>query len=128
MAIRGAVRWRPDIGRSSLESYLEDFNPDVTPPTGNVVMIAQVVAYETTDFGGANPPYREGDPASERLITIIDQIVVRKSIPAMYAMTQAQIDAEWEASRQAIATRYLPHGPALIRMIRGARKAPPLLL
>jgi hypothetical protein len=126
MAIRGAVRWMPDSRSNAQQSYLEGFDTGTTPPSGNVVMIAQVVAYDDTQVTGAN--YREGDPSTERLLTIIDQVVVRKSIAGMYNLTQAEVDAGWEAERQAIAARYLPHGAALVKMIRGARKAPPLLL
>lgn len=67
MAIRGAVRFKPDMYRSTLEATVGELNAAATPPTGTVFMVAQLVAYDDTRVGAAGNPYVPGAAASRRL-------------------------------------------------------------
>lgn len=130
MAIKGAVRWKPDVYKSSLEATVLGLNasPDGGgAPTGTVVMTAQLVAYDDVDFGAGNP-YRPGHRDTEDKLVILYEEPVMKALEVFAAMTAAQAQAEWEASLTAFRDRVLPAGPTLVKAIRAARLAPPVLI
>lgn len=60
MAIKAAVRWKPDTYRSSLETTVSGF--DGTTVTGSIVQITQLVAYDDSVVTGGN--YKPGDPST----------------------------------------------------------------
>ena len=126
MAIKGAVRWRPDAFRSPLTTTVANLDPAATPPTGQVVMIAQALVYDDTKVTGAN--YKPGDPATERELVILYEEPVSMELAAFDGLTEAQAAALWEDALTAFKTRVLPAGPVLIRAIRTARTAPPVVI
>lgn len=139
MAITGGVRWKPDTYRSTVNTTIQNFNPTGTTtdpetgettetgiPSGGVVMIAQAVAYDTEDF--ANAPYLPGDPETERKLVILYEEPIVKDLSAFHNMTQAEADAEWRNSLQDFLDRVLPAAGTLVKAVRPARIAPPILL
>lgn len=141
MAIKGAVRWKPTMYRSSMETTVIDLNPrgeqydeegDVTGqtgiPEGTLVFIAQAVAYDDAAVGTTANPYRPGDPATERHVVILHERTYTKSLAAAHAATQAQIDADLAATLAAYRDWILPAGPALVKAYYAARMAAPVLV
>jgi hypothetical protein len=126
MAIKGAVRWRPDAFRSPLTTTVANLDPTATPPAGQVVMIAQLVAYDETAVTGAN--YRAGDPATERELVILYEEPVSMELAAFDGLTNAAAAALWSTALDAFKARVLPAGPVLVKAIRAARIAPPVLI
>lgn len=126
MAIQAAVRWKPDIYRSSLETTIQDFDPTATPPTGQVVMTAQAVVFDNTVVTGAN--YKPGDPATERNIVVLYEEPITMELAAFDGLTEAQAKAAWDAALADFLARVTPAGPLLIRTIRAARISPPIVV
>ena len=136
MATRGAVRWRPDVGRSASQATIMDFNPAPLdenglpsggPPTGSVVMIAQVIAYNNERVDTAAKPYRPGHQDTEEDITVLYEQVFTKELAVIGKMTQAQAEAEWAATLQSFRDTHLGAIDPLIKAIRAARRSKPLL-
>lgn len=124
MAIKGAARWKPDVYRTSLESTVIELDPAASPPSGIVVMIAQLVVYDDTVVTPAN--YLAGDPATERNITVLFEQPVSKALGPFTAMTGAQALAEWDAALSTFAAWVQPAGVVLVRAIRNARRSAPI--
>lgn len=140
MAIRGAVRWKPDAYRSSIEATVAELNPtgvqppdaqgnpqpDSGVPGGSVVMIAQAVAYDDTIVTGAN--YQAGDPATERNIVVLHERTYTFDLSVAHTSTQAQIDTLLTNTLNSYRSWILPAGPALVRMFYSARRSAPILV
>ena len=127
MAIKGACRWKPDIYKTSLETTVANLDPTATPPTGSVVMTAQLVGYDDTKIGAGNP-YAPGASGVEQFITVLYEEPITKELSAFEVMSQAQATAEWAAALDAFKTRVLPAGPLLLKAIRAAKIAAPILI
>lgn len=136
MAIRGAVRWRPDVGRSASQSSIlnlipsprdADGNATGGHPSGTIVMIAQLVAFDDARIGGPNP-YRPGSPDTEREVTILYEQVFTKELAVLGQMTEAQATSEWTATLQGFRDEHLPAVCPLIKAIRAARMSPPIVI
>lgn len=126
--IRGGVRWKPDIGRTSLETTIADFDPQADPPSGRIVMIAQLVAYDSDDIGPSPKiPYKPGKPEVEAELVILHEQVYGLELAEAAGMTQAEIDAHWAATLAGYKDWVTPAALPLARAILGARMAPPLL-
>lgn len=139
MAIKGAARWKPDSYRTTLEATVLGLNPtgettdpetgettQTGTPEGTVVMTAQLVAYDDTQLTGQN--YQAGHPDTERKLVVLYEETVMKSLGGFASMTQAEAAAEWATALQAFSARVAPAGPALVKAIRAARTAPPVLI
>ena len=126
MAVRGAVRFKPDVYRSSLETTVSGLKPDATPPEGTVYMVAQLVAYDDTVVTGGN--YVAGDPATERNITILYEETLGKELASFNALTQPQATAAWTTSLDQFRIRVEPAAANLLKAIRGARRTNPVLM
>ncbi len=128
MAIKGAVRFKPDIYRSTLEATVGSLNAAATPPAGTVFMPVQLVAYDDTKVGTAGNPYVPGAQASEVEITVLYEDTLSMELAAFQGISQAAATALWTVAltnwRDAIA----PAGPNLLKAIRATRIAPPVLL
>lgn len=123
MAIRGAVRFKPDMYKSSLETTVANLNPAAAPPTGTVYMPVQLVAYDDTVVTAGN--YKPGDPATEREITVLYEDTLSMELSAFNGITQAAATTLWTnalANWKALVT---PAGPNLLKAIRSARLTPP---
>lgn len=99
MAMKAAIRWKPDVMRTSLETLsLID-----TAGEGSITMIAQLVAYDDTKVNGAT--YVPGDFASEKYIVVCNEQVYTYDIaglPSTFAQIQAKFAADMAAYRDAI--------------------------
>lgn len=124
MAIKAAVRIKPDTYRSSLSTTIQNFDPAAAPPTGQVVMVAQAIVYDDAVLTGTN--YQPGDPVTERNIVVLYEEVITKELAVFNSLTQAQATAEWTAALNEFMTRILPAGPTLVKAIRSARLAAPV--
>jgi hypothetical protein len=89
-------------------------------------MVAQAVAYDDTVVTGAT--YQAGDPATERNLVVLYEEPITKELAIFEPMTAAQATAEWAAALDAFKARVLPAGPLLVKAIRTARIAPPVLI
>lgn len=130
MAIKGAVRWKPDTYRTSLEATVLELDPAPEgggPPEGTVVMTAQLVAYDDTSFGAGNA-YRPGHRDTEDKLVILYEEPVTKALAPFKAMTAQEAQAEWATALEAFRDRVLPAGSTLVKAIRAARLAPPILI
>ena len=87
MAVKAAIRYKPDTYRSGLETLVEGFNP--ATGTGTIILPVQVCMYDDTVVTGAN--YTPGDPASERNINVLYEDQLRFDIATLTAMTQANL-------------------------------------
>lgn len=128
MAIRGAVRFKPDMYRSTLEATVGALDASATPPTGTVYMPVQLVAYNDTEVGTQGNPYVAGDPASERFITVLYEETLQMELAAFQGKSQAAATAMWTAALTEWRDAVAPAGPNLLKAIRAARIAPPVLL
>ncbi len=128
MAIRGAVRFKPDMYRSTLETTVGSLNAAVTPPTGMVFMPVQLVAYDNAKVGTADNPYVPGSPASEVEITVLYEDTLSMELAAFQGISQAAATALWTAALTNWRDQIAPAGPNLLKAIRAARIAPPVLL
>ena len=126
MAIKGAVRWRPDAFRTPLTTTVANLDPAATPPTGQVVMHAQLVAYDDADVTPAN--YKAGDVATERDLVILYEEPISMELAAFDGLTNAQAAALWATALNEFKTRVTPAGPNLLKAIRTARRAAPVLI
>lgn len=139
MAVKGAVRYKPDTYRSSLETLVAGLspqgaqtNPGVQPPTydgvpaGDVVMVAQLVAYDDVQLQLAN--YKPGDPLTEQYITVLHERPITLALAAFNGLTQTQATALWTAELNSYKTWVTPAATTLLRAIRAARRANPVLL
>lgn len=125
MTLRVAVRFRPDINQSPQQSSVEGFDP--ANVKGTVVMPVQLVAYD--DAAPVDwTKYVPGDPTYERYITLLYPDVLEGDLHAANSATDAQIDAYWAAQLNAWAATLAPSIPALLRAIRSARRAAPVVL
>lgn len=128
MAIKGAVRFAPDMYKSALESTVGQLNAAASPPTGTVFMPVQLVTYDDTKVGTAGNPYVPGDPASEVHITILYTDTLSMELAAFQGKSQAAATALWTDAITAWRDAVAPAGPNLLKAIRAARIAPPILL
>lgn len=126
MAIRGAVRYKPDTYRSTLSTTIANFDPAATPPAGTIVMTAQAIAYDDTQVTAAN--YQPGDPATERNLVVLYEEPISMELAAFDGLTQAAASQLWTDALTAFKTRLTPAGPVLVKAIRSARLAPPILV
>jgi hypothetical protein len=126
MAIKGAVRWKPDTYRSSIEATVMELDPSVTPPGGSVVLIIQAIAYDDTVVTPAN--YQAGHPDTERNIIVLHEQVKQYALSAAHSMTTAAINSFLAGELVAYKNWVLPAGPALIKAFYGARTTAPLLV
>lgn len=126
MAIRGAVRFKPDMYRSSLEATVAGLNAAATPPTGSIVMMAQLVAYDDTVVTGAN--YKPGRPDIEQEITVLYEEPIMMDLSVFSGKTQAQSTAMWSTALTDFANRVSPAAVSLLRAIRAARLSAPQFL
>lgn len=126
MAIRGACRWRPDAFRSPLTTTVANLDPAATPPTGQVVMHAQLVAYDDTVVTPAS--YSPGDPATEKALVILYEEPITMELAAFDGLTTGAAAALWADALTEFKTRVTPAGPVLLKAIRPARIAAPILI
>jgi hypothetical protein len=141
MAIKGAVRWKPDAYRSSIEATVIDLNPtgqyndaegNPLPPTGvpggTIILVAQAVAYDDAKVGGAGNPYRPGHPDTEREIVVLHEQTRQYDLSAVQTMTQAQVNSFLNSELIAYKNWVLPAGTSLVKTFYSARMAPPVLV
>ena len=141
MAIKGAVRWKPDTYRSSIEATVVDLNPlgqysDVDgnplPPTGvpggTLIFVIQAVAYDDTKLGTVGNPYRPGHPDTEREIVVLHEQTRQYDLSAVQTMTQAQVNSFLNSELLAYKTWVLPAGASLVKAFYGARMSAPVLV
>jgi hypothetical protein len=126
MAVRGAVRFKPDTNKTALEATIGGLNAAATPPTGTVYMVAQLVAYDDTVVTPAN--YTAGDPATERNITVLYEETLSKDLAVFNGINQAAATALWATALTAWRDQIAPAAPNMLKAIRGARRAAPVLL
>lgn len=126
MAIKGAVRFKPDVYRSSLETTVAGLNAAATPPTGTVVMRVQLVAYDDTVVTGGN--YSPGEPSTEKNLVILYEDTLQMELAAFNGLTQNQATTLWTNALSAWGNSVLPAAPNLVKAIRGARVAPPVVI
>lgn len=128
MTIKGAVRFTPDMYKSTLEATVGSLDASATPPTGTVYMPVQLVAYNDTEVGTQANPYIPGDPASERYITVLYAGTLSMELAAFQGINQAAATALWTTALNAWKDAVTPAGPNLLKAIRAARIAPPILI
>lgn len=126
MALKGAVRFKPDVYRTSMEATVGSLDPAASPPSGTVYMVAQLVAYDDAVVTGGN--YKPGDPATEQNVTVLYEETLSQELAAFAGLTQPQATALWTAALNAFQVRVTPAGPVLLRAIRAARLTPPVVL
>lgn len=130
MAVVGAVRWKPDTYRSSLETTVAGLSVDPEgdgPPEGTIVMVAQLVAYDDQRF--PNPQaYQSGNPATEQWVTVLYAEPIMMDLSAFASMTDQQAQDAWADALAAFGARLLPAVPVLIRAVRAAKIAPPVTI
>jgi hypothetical protein len=126
MAIKTAVRFTPDSHQTTQQTAVESFDPTLTH--GTVVMAVQLVAYDDAAPGVTWANYIPGDPAYEKWITVLYQDVLRGDLSAAASATDAAILTYWSNALNAWAATLAPSVPALLRAIRGARRAAPVVL
>lgn len=126
MAIKGAVRWRPDAFRSPLTTTVANLDPAATPPAGQVVMIAQLAAYDDQQVTAQN--YEPGDPATEKRLVILYEEPITMELAAFDGLANAQAAALWTDALDDFKTRVTPAAAVLVKAIRAARTAPPVVL
>lgn len=126
MAIRVACRWKPDTYRSSLETTVAGLDPAAMPPAGTIVMHAQLCAYDDTVVTGAS--YKAGDPVTERAIVVLYEESISMDLAGFDSLTQAQATQQWADALAVFRDRVSPAAPALLRAIRAARIASPVVL
>ena len=97
MALKGAVRYCPTVN-SSLETTIAGLDASVDPPTGTIVMTAQLVAYDDTKVGVAGNPYVPGDPNTEKFIFVVYQTPISLELSAFDGLTLSQSAALWSAA------------------------------
>lgn len=127
MATHYAVRWRPQIYRSTLETVLSGSpaNPAADPPTPDTqarTETLQLVAYDDTELGTAGNPYRPGDAATEVKIAIVDEKTLTLALSAFAGKTEAQSKALWDAARDAQIAAWQAD-PGILAKVRAARGA-----
>lgn len=126
MALKGAVRWKPDTYESSILTKISSFDPTTTPPTGDVVMIAQLVMYNDVIVTPEN--YKKGDPATESNITVLYEAPITKSLSSFSGMTAGQMATEWANTLSTFRLFVQPAATYLANVLWTARNAPPILL
>lgn len=125
MTVRGGVRFKPDMYRSSLESTVGSLDPSATPPTGTVFMVVQLAAWDDADFAGVT--YTPGDPATESLLTILYEDTLSMELAAFAGKTEQQATAMWAAALANWKNYVAPAALTLLNATRGARLTPPSL-
>lgn len=126
MAIKGAVRFKPDMWKSTLESTVGGLDPAATPPTGTVYMPVQLVAYDDAVVTGGN--YSPGEPATEKNITVLYEDTLQLELAAFQGINQAAATALWTAALNNWKTWITPAGVNLLKATRSARLSAPILL
>ena len=124
MAIKAALRFKPDTYRSGMETLIEGFNP--ATGTGTIILPVQVVMYDDTVVTGAN--YTPGDPASERNINVLYEDQLRFDIAALTAMTQANLSAFLTSQLNAWGQIVKPGMTGIGRIVLAAKRATPQAL
>jgi len=127
MAIRTGVRFKPSVYRSSQETINASLNPGATPPTGTVVRIVQLVAYNDAELTTPGNPYAAGTPATESKIYILDEQPKMQELAAMDGKTQGQVNAMWAAVLAAYKTEMQPAAANLVKSEIGVQSAAPSL-
>lgn len=126
MAVRAAVRFKPEVGRSALETTIQNRDYSVTPPTGGMVRTVQLVAWDDASVSVAN--YKAGLPETERHLVIVDQDTVTMDISAFHGTTYAEAEALWQPVLDAAAARWQPVLATLLRAAAGSVMANPVVL
>lgn len=126
MAIKGAVRFAPDVYRSSLETTVAALDPAATPPTGTVVMRVQLVAYDDAVVTGGN--YSAGDPATEKNLVVLYEDTLQMELATFNGLTQPQATTLWTNALSAWGATVSPAALNLLKAIRGARISPPVVI
>lgn len=126
MAIKAAVRWKPDIGRTSLETTIQNFAPSSVPPAGNIVRTAQLVGYDDTVVTGAN--YAAGDPQTERRLIVLYETPITLDLAGFASLTAAQARALWDSALTDFGTTVRPAAPTLVIAQLGAMQSAPVVL
>jgi hypothetical protein len=127
MAIKGAVRYKPSVN-SSLEATVAGLDTTATPPSGIVVVTAQLVAYDDTKVGIAGNPYVPGDPATEKFVKVVYQDAIQMSLEAFDGLSMVAAQALWTTAltnwKNTIGT---PAALTLYTAVYGALTAAPIL-
>lgn len=126
MALKGAVRFKPDMYRSSLEATVLSLNPLASPPTGTVVMPVQLVAYDDAVVTAGN--YVPGDADTEKNITVLYETSLQMELAAFNGLTQPQATALWTNALATWKTWVTPAALNLLRATRAARLTPPSVI
>jgi len=126
MAIKGAIRWKPDVYRSSTNTTIAGLVlPAATStdkPQGTIIMIAQAVTFDDIRFGPVNA-YRPGHVESEIFVDVLFEQAIQKDISVFIGKSYAECEAIWDAELEAFKTWVTPHGTLLVNAIRPARRA-----
>jgi hypothetical protein len=93
---------------------------DYAAVTGTVLMPIQLVSYNDADINVTT--IVQGDPASEKFITVLDEDVLQGDLAVLGAMTAIQVATFWQAAGNAWALARKPSAAALNRAIRPARR------
>jgi len=112
--------------RSTLEATVMGLEPAATPPTGTVVMPAQLIAYDDTVVTPAN--YEAGNVDTERHITVLYEEPLTMDLAAFDGITQAAATALWTDALEQWKTRILPAAPNMLKAIRAARRTNPSVI
>lgn len=135
MALVSGVRWKPDKGRTSLETTMANFDPQAEGgPVGAIPMIAQLIAYDDTKIGAtANPStgrvaYKPGASAVEAEIVVLHEQVRWGELEAFATMTQAEIDVFWRTQLEDYRVWVTPAAVPLGMVKLSQIMAPPILL
>lgn len=126
MAIKAAVRFKPEVGRTPLETTIQTPDFTATPPTGGMVRIIQLVGWDDATLPLAS--YQAGMPDSERRLVVIDQKAVTLDISAFSGITYAAAEALWQAELTAAAAEWTPVLATLLRAAAGSVLADPVVL
>jgi hypothetical protein len=131
MAIKGAVRFKPDMYRSTLEATVGGLQPTPEgggPPKGTVYMPVQLVAYDDAQVGTGGNPYVPGAPASEQFITVLYEDTLQMDLAAFNGISQAAATALWATALDNWKTWVTPAGVNLLKATRAARNLPPSVI
>lgn len=126
MAIHGALRYKPDIYQTALETTIAEIDLSTTPPTGVVVRTAQLVLFDDAVTTGAN--YKPGDPATERNLCLVDQTPIMIDLASFAGKTAEQCNKMWTDALNAWGQPYVQHGGLLVNALWGSSFLPPLVI
>lgn len=124
MAVKAAIRYKPDTYRSGLETLVEGFNP--ATGTGTIILPVQVCIYDDVVVTGAN--YVPGDPSSERNINVLYEDQLRFDIATLAAMTQANLSTFLNTQLVNWGQSVKTGMPGLGRIVWAARRLAPQAL